>query len=647
MFEENENDINQNLNTEFYKKLNQQIVQKDKLIKMLQKHIEKLKDGMSIESGSEDQGELGQKVENLERENEDLSSHVEKLESKVDDYEKITSELEELKARLDSPADEEDIRKIDFLNKQLSDKDNEINAFIEKVEKLEFKISTQQNEMLDVQKKLNGSDSFKEKSDNLQIEIDELNKRIELMEVELGNRDRKIKELTAELDDLDAKGETGIDQEAVAKYEMSIKSLESEMDTIRSDARLEVDNLKRELQSATEKLKEEIKKRAALTEKTIGDTDVTEFEEKLNNALSEVQEYKDLLAASEYEFKEYRDKSATFSGSAADYTDALNQKITALEKEITDEKEKSLQLQKEKEDFSLQLDKIRAIKPETETRSSELKILESKYSELLADFEGQKGKTKAVFDEKVLLEKKLKKAQESHPAEVIPVDRIDEMKHLIEYFEKNAPEWEKKDMDLICAVLSEIGLSVIETVGVEYDPDIHEMVSSVKSSTFPEGVILNELSRGYKYRNEVIKKAEVSVVKNTLECSNCLKTVKSEDKFCSNCGNRVDMMLAAIGEEEELEKAALIFFKIARSYYYGGDYPATLSRIEESLKIDPDNEDAIKLKGEVYEKLGNFEKALECSQKVYDMAPDVKNENKLKGIRAKLAILNSIKDLDI
>ncbi|MCK5686877.1 tetratricopeptide repeat protein [bacterium] len=627
MFEENENDINQNLNTEFYKKLNQQIVQKDKLIKMLQKHIEKLKDGMSIESNDEDHSDLLNQIENLKRENEDLNRVIEKFEENS------------------SPV-EEDIRKIEFLNNQLAEKDNEINAFIEKVEKLEFKINQQGNELMELQNQLSGSDSIKELKDTLEEDAKELQSRIEMMEVELGNRDRKIKELSEENSELSSSLNDSSDEEIISKYEVQIKSLETELDTIRSETQLELESLKQELETTGNQLNESIKNKTDVDASST--SIVKELEEKSleleglrekNKKLSE--EYSILQQAVEDQIQG-KDSVADvekLESTVSDEVEELILKLNDLEKELVGEKELILRLQKEKEDLSLQIDKMKVITSNSDDKDDKSKLFEELSVALkLKDDLEMVNKS---------LEEKLKIAVEASPEYEISTNQIDNLKPVIEFYEKRSKEWDQKDKDFATVIFKEFGFSVVETVGVEYNPAFHELAGSVRSEKFPEGVVLNEVGQGYIFRDLVLKKAKVTIVKNSVECSSCLKPVKSDDKFCSGCGARVDMILTSIGEEEELEKAALIFYKIARSYFHGGDYSGALLRLEESLKIDSDNENSIRLKGDVYEKLGNFEKSLECFQKVYDINPDVKNENKLKGLRAKLTILNSIKDLEL
>ena len=59
--------------------------------------------------------------------------------------------------------------------------------------------------------------------------------------------------------------------------------------------------------------------------------------------------------------------------------------------------------------------------------------------------------------------------------------------------------------------LTKIGLEVIETEGKEFDPNFHEAVMQTPTSEHPEGTIINELQKGYKIGDKVLRAALVNV----------------------------------------------------------------------------------------------------------------------------------------
>lgn len=59
--------------------------------------------------------------------------------------------------------------------------------------------------------------------------------------------------------------------------------------------------------------------------------------------------------------------------------------------------------------------------------------------------------------------------------------------------------------------LTKLGLEKIETEGKEFDPNFHEAVMQTPSSEHPEHTIINELQKGYKYGDKVLRASMVNV----------------------------------------------------------------------------------------------------------------------------------------
>jgi len=60
-------------------------------------------------------------------------------------------------------------------------------------------------------------------------------------------------------------------------------------------------------------------------------------------------------------------------------------------------------------------------------------------------------------------------------------------------------------------VLTKLGLEEIETEGKEFDPNFHDAVMQTPSSEQPEHTIINELQKGYKMGEKVLRPALVNV----------------------------------------------------------------------------------------------------------------------------------------
>ncbi|MBR5317086.1 MAG: nucleotide exchange factor GrpE [Lachnospiraceae bacterium] len=60
--------------------------------------------------------------------------------------------------------------------------------------------------------------------------------------------------------------------------------------------------------------------------------------------------------------------------------------------------------------------------------------------------------------------------------------------------------------------LEKIGVTPIEAVGKEFDPNFHNAVMQVESEEFESGVVAQELQKGYMYRDTVVRYSMVAVV---------------------------------------------------------------------------------------------------------------------------------------
>ena len=61
--------------------------------------------------------------------------------------------------------------------------------------------------------------------------------------------------------------------------------------------------------------------------------------------------------------------------------------------------------------------------------------------------------------------------------------------------------------------MSGSGVEMIETVGVKFDPNLHEAVSQEEDAKIPEGSIIRQLRRGFRLRDRLLRAAMVVVSK--------------------------------------------------------------------------------------------------------------------------------------
>ena len=63
----------------------------------------------------------------------------------------------------------------------------------------------------------------------------------------------------------------------------------------------------------------------------------------------------------------------------------------------------------------------------------------------------------------------------------------------------------------LCGVLDEIGVTALPGAGEKFDPNLHHAVSHVEDESYGEGVVVEELQKGYKFRDRVIRPGMVKV----------------------------------------------------------------------------------------------------------------------------------------
>ena len=60
-------------------------------------------------------------------------------------------------------------------------------------------------------------------------------------------------------------------------------------------------------------------------------------------------------------------------------------------------------------------------------------------------------------------------------------------------------------------LLAENGLQPIEAEGKKFDPNLHEAIAREPSDQFPEGIVLRQIRRGYRFRDRLLRPSSVVV----------------------------------------------------------------------------------------------------------------------------------------
>lgn len=102
-------------------------------------------------------------------------------------------------------------------------------------------------------------------------------------------------------------------------------------------------------------------------------------------------------------------------------------------------------------------------------------------------------------------------------------DVIEKLLPVVDNFErgiKSVPEEEKDNpiasgMEMIykqlMTALTELGVTPIEAVGKEFDPNFHNAVMHVDDEELGENIVIEELQKGYQYKDAVLRYSMVKV----------------------------------------------------------------------------------------------------------------------------------------
>jgi molecular chaperone GrpE len=73
-----------------------------------------------------------------------------------------------------------------------------------------------------------------------------------------------------------------------------------------------------------------------------------------------------------------------------------------------------------------------------------------------------------------------------------------------------------KQMD---EALKGLNVQPVETIGAQFDPRIHEALGSIETLEHPDHQVLEEIRRGYKLRDKLLRPALVRIASNTAQTS--------------------------------------------------------------------------------------------------------------------------------
>jgi molecular chaperone GrpE len=185
------------------------------------------------------------------------------------------------------------------------------------------------------------------------------------------------------------------------------------------------------------------------------------------------------------------------------------------EEELEEKKEMEL----EKSEAGIEETKevqVDLLKEQLEKTEKEYKELEDRLLRVAAEFDNYKKRTVREFQSII------KNANEELISQL--VETLDNFQRALDSASRSNSTNSSGDFDsfhkgveLIYQhfkdILAKEGLKEIKVIGEPFDPHLHEAVMQQESDKFPDGIVMDEISKGYILNDKVIKHSKVIVSK--------------------------------------------------------------------------------------------------------------------------------------
>jgi len=676
------------ISNEFFKKLNQQIVQKDNLIKLLQLQIKTLK------SQADETGE-GPRKADLEK----------ALESKETEVKRLEAGLTEQKAELDQRLreKEEQILSLQQLLEQHQQNSQEALAAPgsdPRVPELEARIVELQNQLeMEAQARPAGEEVQKLKSDleiaqamaveaeSLRAGIKRLEGDLQLRDSELARRDSQL----VELKEAAAKSAEGPTPEQLVRLSeleqdvVTLKNLLTEKDEQiavlgkgggAGVSETELQHLKSELMSAQKALSD-MSPRAnradqlevLLPELETQVAELPQLRQKLTLLEAEssgMAEASLKLAAAESDRQALRDKIAALQakpGVSSDDLDKLRKLNEELGRRLTQREEEKAKLQDEVAELRVSLDthrdqsvqdpKVRAEVAQLTSQVADQLVAIQKLEGLLTQ---QKRELTTKDEEIAVLRQKAAVADANAP--IISTDGdseiisgfIDFFDGLDSYLVKNKiPELQSLHRKLLDRLIIPNEIHYMPVVSETFDAQRHIATDFFRSDKFPEKCIVFEVEKGYRKADSIIKKSKVWVVQNLYNCSGCnALQVNPDSRFCNLCGKKItapnDLPVDSL---PVFEPTATTYLRFAERMIETEQVDQARTYLKEGLSLDPDSVPILVRLADVCAQTSEYAESLHLLRKAQALKPDPRIEDRIKQLEVKNTIFQQARNLNL
>jgi molecular chaperone GrpE len=170
--------------------------------------------------------------------------------------------------------------------------------------------------------------------------------------------------------------------------------------------------------------------------------------------------------------------------------------------------ETSNETQQNEEEQSTEKDELTAANEKIAELEGKLQEMEHRYLRLHADFDNFRRRTRLEFE-----------AAEKYRAQSLVTDILPALDNFERALKIEAEDEKAKSilqgMEMVYRSLVEAlkkeGVEVIEAVGKPFDPYLHQAVMQVEDSNYEPNTVVEELQKGYKLKDRVIRPAMVKV----------------------------------------------------------------------------------------------------------------------------------------
>lgn len=186
--------------------------------------------------------------------------------------------------------------------------------------------------------------------------------------------------------------------------------------------------------------------------------------------------------------------------------EAIENEEESSEENVSEKDDSNEEAKSSKKDKKLKKDKKDEKIKELEARVKELEQSDLRW---MAEFENFRKRSEKENTEKFAMGAK------SIVEKILPViDNFERGLATVPEEQKTEPfiEGMEKIYQQMVTELENVGVTAIEAIGKEFDPNLHNAVMQTQSDEYESGVVAQELQKGYMYRDTVVRHSMVAVV---------------------------------------------------------------------------------------------------------------------------------------